>query len=247
MTWQGTSALRWAEEWFCCNSVTHAWCSGGVMPMEEPARGKEERMYSTTIAQKGWFELWCISLVQIKADMVALCRVKESIGLGWNHSNWNVSEVLWGLPSGCVRVVKGCVEISPLVLCDCWGARLPSVPVHTQQLGSGTTSSFKTPDLSADWHIRYLTGTRVFTHMAAASFCFCSSKWEAVCSNPGLISGSVTLKQQLSLKAPLFCVMLVFNGCCLSEHQQNPIFQSFQVLSRFYKVWLLHRIIEWPG
>lgn len=52
--------------------------------MEDSARGKEERMYNTTIAQKGWFELWCISLVQIKADMVALHCVRESIGLGWN-------------------------------------------------------------------------------------------------------------------------------------------------------------------
>lgn len=64
------------------------------MPMGEPARGKKERMYNTTVAHKGGFELWCISLVQIKADTTALHCVRESIGLGWNYNNWNVSEVL---------------------------------------------------------------------------------------------------------------------------------------------------------
>lgn len=110
----GNFALRWAEKWVCCNSVTRAWCSGGVMPMEEPARGKEERMYSTSIAHKGWFELWCISLLQIKADTVALHRVRESIGLGWITATETSQKFSEDPPVAVSVWDQGCVEISPL-------------------------------------------------------------------------------------------------------------------------------------
>lgn len=181
MTWQGTSALRWAEKWGFCNSVTHAWCSGEVMPMEESARGKEESLYNTSIAHKGWFELWCISLAQIKADAEPLHHVRESIGLGWNYNNWNISGALWAHQGLCQCGNRAVWRSVPFSCVTAEG--LSSVPVHTQEFGTGRISSFKTPDLGTDWHIRFLNGTWMFIHVAAASFCFCSSKWEAVCSS----------------------------------------------------------------
>lgn len=243
MTWQGTSALRWAEKWVFCNSVTHAWCSGEVMPMEESARGKEESLYNTSIAHKGWFELWCISLAQIKADAEPLHHVRESVGLGWSYNNWNISGVLWAHQGLCQcgnRVVWRSVPFSCVTaegLLDQYTHRNSGQeefhPLkHQIWVQIGTSDFWMGHECSSMWLLLHFASVPV------------NGRQFAVVK---LISGTVTLKQRLHLKAPLFFVTIVLSDCCLSGHHQNPIFQSFQILSRFYKVWLFPRIIEWPG